>query len=80
MELESARIATAGWYRDPRDQAGVRFHDGRRWTGDYQPGTSRMLEHRPDRRPRAAMTREELQHRTKVVNLTRLGQKVDVYL
>lgn len=78
--LTSPSIAAAGWYRDPRDRKGVRFHDGSRWTDRSQPGADRLLASRPPSRPRAEMTRGELLHRQTISRWSWLGQEVDTYL
>lgn len=79
--LESATISAAGWYRDPRDRRGVRFHDGKAWTRETHPGAGKLMGQRPANRPRAAMSRGELQHRQLTASRWAwLGQELDVYL
>lgn len=75
------RALGAGWYRDPVDRDAARFHDGKRWTRDAQPGAGRMLGTRPSpTRPRAELTRHELQRRHALTRWSFLGQYYDIYL
>jgi len=70
----------AGWYRDPVDKGSARFYDGRRWTSKSQPGAARLIGGHATSRPRAAMTRQELLHRRRMMAQPYLGQYVDTYL
>lgn len=82
--LNSAVAATpqmlgAGWYRDPVDRKSARFHDGKAWTKDTQPGAGRLMGSRSSR-PRASLTRQELNNRHALTRWSWLGQYADIYL
>ncbi len=78
--LVAVGTPAAGWYEDPADKRSARYFDGKRWTGRSQPGVARLIRPTDPPRPRASLTRPELEHRARLLSQGPLGMYYDLYL